>query len=314
MLNLMKKIYSKILMFFAAFIFVFSANAQTANVDVVMNASNFGSEIGWFILDDAGAVVACEDAFVTGDLVTTAVSVPADVDNTIWGYDSFGDGWNGSTVDVQVAGASVIGGPQTFVGAADPNAGNNSGDAAICPNPPTALSVNLGTFNVAAPACEIMVPADLVVNADVSVEIAGVSCAADLTLDLATLSADCATEVVVCETFVEATQTTFNQDATGDLLDTPFDVPGVAAVDPAVGTVEITMTFTGDYGATTENAIILDEAGTQIIDYNGAGTDCITESVVYDMPVADYNTFAADGTLSFTILEDQAVDVQGTQP
>ena len=296
----MKKIYSNIFFSCIAMLGAFAMSAQMVTVEI--NGGGFAGEVGWIIADDAGTVSACE-AGVPAGFSSRPFNVTGGVNLNVYAYDSFGDGWNGADITILDAGVVVLG-PSTMA--------TQGGTAANCGTGNVAAGELLGSFMVAPLACTITAPADITVNADQSVMIGDVTCAANVVLPLAELGADCPIEVVDCSTTVESVFTAFNTDATGDLLDSPFDVAvGLTMItDPAITVVPVEFLINGDHGAAVEAVDITDESGVIILNYNGSAVgDCGESTVTYDMPVADYNTFAADGVLTFTMLENQTVDV-----
>ena len=159
------------------------------------------------------------------------------------------------------------------------------------------------TLDVAS--CEIVCPMDVTASTDPGV------CEALVTVpDPELIGTDC--EILgVAGNFQTATgPLTDLQYSGGDLIDSPFDIPGVSQV-PASATcvteVCIDVTVTGDFGFATENAPILLE-GVQIGNVLIQAGDCQTSTTTVCVPVADYNAAAADGVLNMAIGADPDVD------
>ena len=100
------------------------------------------------------------------------VSAPEGETYNVYGYDSWGDGWNGATLDVQVSGVSL--GTFTLNGGGSGNSCNGaySGGALI------------GSFFVAAP-CDITCPDNISVDNDPGV------CGANVTVPAAETGDSC---------------------------------------------------------------------------------------------------------------------------
>ncbi len=183
----MKNIYSLTLTvacFVLCFVSVQSLNAQTATV--TYTSGFFDGEISWQLVDATAGTVAgipaitatdCDGAIIvvspaidacysqgqTGDAVALA---PLTTGNTyeLYGYESFGDGWDISLIEVSGGGAAY--GPATpFVSGTAPL---GIGDCSAV----TGGGVLIYSWVAAAggggggPSCEIVCPADIIVDTD----------------------------------------------------------------------------------------------------------------------------------------------------
>ncbi len=129
------------------------AFGQPQNVTMTWQAGSFPNEDGWEIVSPANAVVFCEPA---GGVVPPANLVlnlnPGTY--TVRGYDSFGDGWNGS--QLRFAQGAV------FIGVPNPMTLAGGGFSNSCPGVPQTGTI-IGTFTVTVP-CVLVCPANITTN------------------------------------------------------------------------------------------------------------------------------------------------------
>ena len=85
-------------------------------------SGSFNSEISWAILDNEGTELASGSYSVAGSAVGYCIPPPT-CDHTFVMIDSYGDGWNGASVDILVNGVAVV------EGAAAVSAGVSSGSS-----------------------------------------------------------------------------------------------------------------------------------------------------------------------------------------
>ncbi len=273
-----------------------TVSAQTQlSLTVNYTSSTFDNENGWE-LQANGAQVATYATGDTGPASITACVLPGDALD-LYTYESFGDGWGGSSVDVVWGGTSLTGGP-IF----PPSSGNGN----CCAAAGTGDLVWSGAAPV--PACVMTCPADQAVSTAPGTCVPGFS-----TITPPTVDANCLNLPGDCMT-IDGAEATLLMDGTG-LITTPFDIAGAVPVPAAalacVTEVCITVTMVADIGgAGFEQTDILGETGL-VIGQNGTSAgDCNAAGgvSVICVPVADWNAWAADGTVSLSIVTDPDID------
>jgi len=154
----MKKANSTIRQCLAAIAMLFIAGSAVAqiNIDRTFTAGGFLNETGWEIYNvNTGVVYDCEEAGTLPNAVggTVTLNVPAG-DYQLTGFDSFGDGWNGGSMEITVTatGANLCG-PVTHTGG-----GINTCNGAVSPG-----GAVLCSFAV-SPPCDITCPGNIAVD------------------------------------------------------------------------------------------------------------------------------------------------------
>ncbi len=305
----MKKIYNFLTKLTACTVLLLSVQVMygqcpvgQTEVSVTMSGEIFTGENDWLLWDaTAGSSVRCQTTW-TNNLTVTACATDG---NTIelYGYETFGDGWNGGTLDVAITEDGSVNGclmqnTPVFSGGAVSGTGATS-----CVPGNGVLFTTFSTACISGLTC----PDDITASNDPGV------CEALVTIPDPVV--DPGFEILgVPGGLVTATgpQVPLNFNAAG-LIDTPFSVSGVGQV-PASATcvteVCLDWIYDGDFGgAGFENANIQDENGIIIDQTNdGTGGDCAGYNGSVCVPVATYNGWAADGVLNFTLLTDADVD------
>ena len=103
----MKNLYNSLIKCTIVLAMVFSAQFISAqnSVDILWTAGSWDGEVGFEIIDATGNKVYCE---ATGGLAPASgnVSLPFGV-YEVYGFDSFGDGWNGGSINVVSGGLNL---------------------------------------------------------------------------------------------------------------------------------------------------------------------------------------------------------------
>lgn len=283
-------------------------------VDVTYTTGGFNGENGWSLYDvTAGVELLCEDTGGSGPPAGTQ-SVCVTDNNTIElrGFETFGDGWcppanivvavneTGAVSGCGMPNGGAPGVPQVIYDGNTGASGTGSYSCTGSPGGTTAVS-----FNTFCPSCLVTCPPSTI---EVGTE-DGV-CEATVDIPNPTLPEGC--ELLGAPgDFVTAIgqRVPYNYGPLG-LIDTPFDIQGVAPIPASANCVTevcFDMEANGDHSFFTENAPIFLE-GTQIGEVPFGGGDCTQRDFQICVDVALYNTAAADGTLDFVLGEDPDVD------
>lgn len=293
----------------------------SVNVCVTLNINtSFGGEIGWYITDASGAVVACRDDYAnsTFGTVETNCYILPNGDYTFHKYDAWGDGWWESTYSIEANETGANYTPSNacpganisqllsgnYTSSDDPNSAFNS-DADICSGTlPAAADQVTETFTVGCPPCEIVCPNDTTVYALAD------QCGAQIQIDSVM---GCANQVVssTCTNYAASSDLVFtNTTVLGELSATTVELTVPTTLDPAIESVDFTICVNGDFGGSEDElTAISDEAGT-VIDTlgNETGIDCSQFCTTITVSNADYNTWAADGVITFTLAANTDVN------
>ena len=73
---------------------------EGTSATMIVDANTYGSEIYWELIDSTGLIIAYADEYVTGDVVEIPLCLEQNHNYTMNAYDSYGDGWNGSTYSI----------------------------------------------------------------------------------------------------------------------------------------------------------------------------------------------------------------------
>jgi subtilisin-like proprotein convertase family protein len=130
------------------------AFGQPQNITMTWQAGTFPNEDGWEIISPTNTVVFCEPAGGVVPPANTVLSLNPGT-YTVRGYDSFGDGWNGSQLRF-AQGAAFIGNPNPMTLA-------SGGFTNTCPGVPQTGTI-IGTFTVAVPCALTCPPSQTVAN------------------------------------------------------------------------------------------------------------------------------------------------------
>lgn len=178
----------------------------------------------------------------------------------------------------------------------------------------TLVSASMTFAQVTSLPCVLTCPDDVTVNTSEDVDgddtddiDADGACGAYVVVDPVVPGAGCVTTIVNgCTDFSGDDELVFTA---GELQMSTVDITGVPTMLPAAGpdSIEIEVCVSGDFGDEGEMVQVMDEAGT-IIDTLGdagsdseAGIDCEQFCTTFFMQRADYDTAAADGTLTFSV-------------
>ena len=297
----MKNIYSQILTVVCFVLCVVgsqSLNAQQATVTYTSGA--FDCENGWQLVDATTNTLtaACYGTGETGGATENAPLIPGNT-YELRTFESFGDTWNGSTIAL-VANGGFSYGPQ------DPGTMGNG--SVTCGAPATGDVVF--TFVAQQPPCEMTCAPSITVNTAPGTCESGPISIAPPTFD----PAGCNEGVAGDFTEICGPTTQLNFGGLG-LITTQFDIPGVAPLSPAITCVTeicVDVLMIADIGGNGfEQTNIVGEDGTTVLGQNATSAgDCnpMGGTSTVCMTVADYNTWAADGTLSLFIVTDNDID------
>ena len=301
-----------------------TASSQCATgetlLEVTYVAGGFNGENSWVLWDaTADAEVLCGGQNPAGGTTTACVNDANTIE--LHTFETFGDGWCppamitlSTELPPNCPGQDPI---EVVFYSGDGGASGNGAYACGSGTPSGQVVASIVTGG--GGACTIVCPCDETVGTDPGV------CEAVFTIpnpsvDGSTGTGSGAMDCIILPSpgdfvTVVGAETPFNFNNLG-LIDTPFEIAGVVQVPASADCVtEVCIDFDmrGDFSFFTEQPFIADENGNtigQVInpggvgDCNGAGAIVITVCV----PVADYNGWAADGVLGFTLLADADVD------
>jgi hypothetical protein len=265
--------------------------AQTAcqgtgiQLDMAFTVGAFAGEVGFELVDQStGDIVA----YATPGNFTGATNFTVFVDEgdyEIRAYDSFGDGWNGCELEVQQSGQTlcVAGLPTGGVANFGASCGTaNSGGTVAC------------SFTVAAASCTIECPADIQAGLNPG------SCEATINLPPPVLGADC-----VGPATLQGTTGTVAYDFVGNLLVPTTGTIPVAGLPTAEGAVTIELSYNGDHGTASIEAIdLINPDGTTGLACLSSGPgDCNDATATYTVDQATFNNWLSTypGGLDFTL-------------
>ncbi len=183
------------------------------NITILMDNEAFPSENSWELWDaTAGEQVVCFDNWTNG----TSVDVCITNGNTyeLYGYESFGDGWNSGTLEVITSEDA-----SNYMGSCFANEGNvlfsgtslASGNGFVDCQTEGPSGFLTATFSTACIACEIVCPSDIVVSSEPGM------CGANVTIPLPMSNGVCDPAVSDMSGFypVGTTEVVFSADANG---------------------------------------------------------------------------------------------------
>ncbi len=316
----MKKIYSKCLMALALAIFAISGSLYAQAPDdfttIVIDWEDdgiFPGEVEFELVDGDGNEYFCGEGFngVNNQLPATVV-VPNDTELFFNMSDTFGDGWDASlTVSANEDASAYTNGCAPNMALLATGVGaeftTGAGGTVACDGVASTDFLAATSIVVECVECLVTCPADIIVDSDPGL------CGAFVMIDTAMVS-DACTDTIIgdCVDFEGMADLLF--DGTGDLnglIDSDVEITGVPTMlDPLITSIDVEICVSGDFGTQEDElAEILDEAGT-VLDTIGdelAG-DCLEYCTTVTIANADYNTFAADGILTFTIAANADVN------
>ena len=284
----MKKLNKQLFVGFSFMFALLFANVMVAQQTLTLDWTTgaFANEPGYEIIQVSnGAVLACEATYGATPVDVT-VSAPEGETYNVYGYDGWGDGWNGASLDVLVSGVSL--GSYSLGGGGIGNSCNG-----VFSN-----GAFLGSFFVAAP-CDIECPADMTVDNDPGV------CGADVTVPPAITGASC--EGAFSFANASTGQVPFNFNFTG-IITTPGTLSGAVS---AIGDVELSIEVVGDFGAGFEVFNLTGPDGSTIVNVGGATPgDCAPGNFTASVAQATWNGWVAayGSDLTFTSGTDPDVD------
>ena len=294
-------------------------------VSITMSGETFTGENAWLLYDaTAGSAVACVNSnpneWVNNQTVTACVNDGNTIE--LYGYESFGDGWNGGQLDVWTTESGAANGCMNqniflFSGASsafdnDRAAGTaDSGINCVTPNDasfPNQVGDLMTTFStMCVPPVVTCPPSPITVDTDPGV------CDATFMVPDPVLAPGFVT-LGVPGGIMNAQGMDFPLIFVNNgLVTTPFTIPGVSPVPPAatcVTEVCIDVTVTGDFGATVENPEVIAEGFSLGFIQGGLVGDCGTPGSTqsFCISVGLYNTLAADGVINMELGPDTAVN------
>lgn len=308
--------------------------AGQTNVDITMANETFQGENAWFLWDaTAGSAVACVNSNPGQWVNNSTVSACVNDGNTIelYGYESFGDNWNGATLTVETNETGAVNGcgPNNILlfdgGSSGPDDNDRTagfGDGGInCATPDDPVFTNqvgalITSFSTVCLVCDVVCPANITVATEDGVCEATVAVPDPQLIALGSSPCELLGAPANLQT-ATGPQTPLNYNFTG-VITTPFAIPGVSQVPASVlssnggcvSEVCFEWTYDGDFGgAGFENPDIIGENGMVIDQLNdGMGGDCAGYNGGVCIDVALYNDWAADGVINLTVGTDPDVD------
>ena len=283
----MKNLYNSLIKCTMVLAMVLSAqfiSAQTS-VEILWTAGTWDGEVGYEIVSPAGAVVECEQPFGPNPTNATLSLNPGVYE--VYGWDSFGDGWNGGVLTVASGGQTL--GTYSVTGGGS----SNSCNGIASPN-----GALLGTFEILD--CVLTCPAEIVVDNTPG------QCGADVTVPAPTATAGCGT-LPVFDAPISAGVVNFNFNNLG-LINTPATISGLSTT---VGDVLLSADVTGDFSFGTESFRLEGpDNSTIVIDESGMFADCSSGTVTGMVDAATWNGWinTYGSNLTFTLLADADVD------
>ncbi|MCH2046583.1 MAG: hypothetical protein MK212_20875, partial [Saprospiraceae bacterium] len=269
----MKNFYNLFFKCVFAFAFVLGTHASfaqaTFNVDINWNPGSWQQEVGYQIVDANNNVEYCEATFGSFP-VSTTLSLETGT-YSIYAWDTFGDGWNGGSIEVVYFGSSLGSFAHLSTG------GFGTGGPNSCGTTLATGGTLLGTFEITEPACTIECPSPITVDSDPG------QCSAFVTVPAPTTSVDCSSTPIIEPrltgpvTFLGGTS----------LIDTPAEIQGAI---PSVGDVTIKWFTFGDFDgdAPNEEFIIEGPDGVELVNTNVAN-DCLFFNGTVNIPMATWN-------------------------
>lgn len=306
----MKKIYNYLTKLTACAVLLLSVqvmfgqcpNGQT-EVSITMSGETFTGENDWLLWDaTANTSVRCQTVWTNNATVTACATDGNTIE--LYGYESFGDGWNGGQLDLATSEDGSVNGcvPQNiFLFSGASNASGNG--FTNCTPGAGDLMFSFSTACISGVTC----PDDITASTEPGVCEATVTIP-DPALDPGFVALGSPSNFVT----VDGPQTPLNFVPLG-LTNTPFNIPNVMPVPPAANCateVCFTFSFNGDFGfPAIENPRVLDENNVSIGRLDTGTGDCTGPfTKVICVPVADYNSYAANGTVNFVLEQDLDVD------
>lgn len=188
------------------------SDGQT-NVSIAMDNEEFPGDNGWELWDATDGVrVACSDNWINGASVEACVTNGNEYE--LYGYDSFGDGWNGGTLEVVTSenGSNYMGecfaneGAVLFSGSSFA-----SGNGFVDCQSEEPLGTLTASFSTNCIACEVVCPSDIIVNSEIGM------CGANVTIPLPMSNGICDPVASDMSGFfpVGTTEVIFEADANG---------------------------------------------------------------------------------------------------
>lgn len=274
------------LSFMIAFVFSNVMSAQQQAITLDWTPGGWAYEVGWEIVQVSnGAVVHCE-ATLGANPASQTINLDENNTYNVYGYDDWGDGWNGGNLEVLVSGVSL--GNFTLAGGGNPNSCNGSYSGGPL----------LGSFTVAAP-CDITCPADITVDNDPG------ECGAQIDVPLPEVGTSCD------GAFQYATASTgnvpFQFNSTG-IITTYGTLPGAVSV---IGDVILDIEVVGDFGAGFELFQLRGPDGSIVFSQGGVTPgDCNTANVSTTVAQSTWNNWVSSygSDLEFYTVADADVD------
>ena len=165
-----------------------------------------------------------------------------------------------------------------------------------------AWTCDTGSFNLEAIVCEITCPADVVASTDAGV------CEGCIDVAQPTVTDDCIGVPADFTDYGPATAPLLSNVPGGTLITSPVTIAGIPTSSP--GNVMIFGSWNTDNGAAVEATDLFGEDGTTYVaTLEFGGGDCTSQDWgPYEISVADYNNWAADGQITFFTDNNTAVN------
>ena len=289
----MKKFFPKYsyLLVLAIAMFSVQVGMSQTTVTVDYTTGGFNGENGWKLVDvTAGTEIAC---FNNPPGVANTYTITDGNEFELQGYETFGDGWcppANINLSLNLPGGGSI---ELY----DGNTGAAGNGSASCGNAAAGQGAIAFSGVIALPNCQLTVPADITAST-----LPGTCEGGFVEFALPTANEDCL-GVPACLVDVPSGVQQLNMQTT--LAQTDFDITGVPTF--AAAEVAITGNWNSDNSFQTETPEVFVD-GILIGTLNFGGADCAPTDIFLSMSAADYNTAAADGTLSITIGADSDVN------
>jgi subtilisin-like proprotein convertase family protein len=263
------------------------ASAQI-DVAITINGGTFPGEVGVEMVNisTGNSVEFCrQPGQVGGGTNNFTASLPQG-NYEVYGYDSFGDGWNGA--NITVTGPGINFGPATFT---------SGGTSNSCNGVASPGGAFLGAFAAVIPDCQITCPADITVPTDNGV------CGANVNVPQPSINSDCA-GIISQELSSPVTPYQF----VGVMVNTPTTVSGVVA---SSGDVTLTVFRNGDHDfGFTERFRLAGPDGSIIFTANSG--QCANATSSFTVAQATWNNwvnnFSSGGDMEFVALGNSGIN------
>jgi len=284
-------------------------NAQAVTTNYT--SGTFDAEVSWQVVDVTNNILVDCYALATTGAYGSTNNVVGGSTIEVRTWESFGDGWDGAVLTVSsvppVAGTPIVVRELAAAGECESPRGNGSSSGCAAPD---ASGLVCGSFMSPMADCEIVCPGDITLDTA-----PGICQSEPFILPPPTFDPD-GCNLETAGTFIDFSNTgDLLFDALG-LIKTQMDLAGVPTMLPICATeIEVTVGIQGDinFNSTAagvgERTFILGEDCLTPLGITGFGGQCGgLEFATVTVSAADYNTWAADGTLSLFLDEQGGID------